>query len=291
MKIYGIDFTSAPCNRKQIAYADCTLSNGCLHLNNLGELKNFDEFKSFLNTGNEWFAGIDFPFGLPKKLIEYLKWPTSSWKDYVEFVANMKKEDFEKGLKKYCDEHPKGRKHLLRVTDEKAKSRSPMMLYGVPVGKMFFEGAQRLLQSGASILPCYENGNRRIVVEAYPKLVANKLIYKPKYKSDNKKKQTCKLEYVRRKIVKKLKSDCIRICYGFNVELNEYFEAKIIDNPTGDYLDALLCAIQAGWAYGQRERGYGIQKGYEFEGWIVDPDQMIEQTHTKSEGRIKKEHE
>jgi hypothetical protein len=72
--------------------------------------------------------------------------------------------------------------------------------------------------------------------------------------------------------VKKLKSGFIRKYYGFDVDLNEDFEAKMIDDPMGDSLDAFLCAIQAGWAYEQREHGYGIPDGFELEGWIVDPE-------------------
>jgi hypothetical protein len=40
----------------------------------------------------------------------------------------------------------------------------------------------------------------------------------------------------------------------------------------GDELDAVLCAVQGGWAYLQRDRGYGIPVEIDaLEGWIVDP--------------------
>ena len=45
-----------------------------------------------------------------------------------------------------------------------------------------------------------------------------------------------------------------------------------LDDPTGDTLDALLAAIQAGWAYSQRALNYGIPPDCDpAEGWIVDP--------------------
>ncbi|GFO96490.1 hypothetical protein ig2599ANME_0679 [groundwater metagenome] len=265
MKVYGVDFTSAPSHRKPITCADCTLENGFLHLNDLMNLETFEKFDEFLATGTDWIAGMDFPFGQPRELISNLGWPLL-WKDYIRIIEKMGKLKFEETIKEYRQQRPKGKKHHLRETDKKADSRSPMMLHGVPVGKMFFQGAPRLLKSGVSILPCHKNGSQRIVVEAYPKLVANKLILKPKYKNDTKKKQTSQLIKVRQEIVNKLKSGCIRSYYGFNVALKEDFAAKIIDDPTGDSLDALLCAIQAGWAYDHREHGYGIPDGFEFEG-------------------------
>ncbi|MDP3106050.1 MAG: DUF429 domain-containing protein [Candidatus Methanoperedens sp.] len=271
MKVYGIDFTSAPSNRKPITCADCTLENGSLHLNGLKKMETFEKFDEFLAAGTEWIAGMDFPFGQPRKLISNLGWPLS-WKDYVGVIDKMGKQEFVDTLKKYRQPRPKGDKHHFRDTDKIAKSCSPMMLFGVPVGKMFCEGAPRLLKSGVSIHPCHKNGSQRIVVEAYPKLVAKKLILKPKYKNDTKNKQTLQLREARQEIVKKLKSDSIRFYYGFDVALKEDFAAKIIEDPTGDCLDALLCAIQAGWAYEQRELGYGIPEGFELEGWIVDPD-------------------
>lgn len=271
MKIYGIDFTSAPSHRKPITCADCTLENGFLRLNDIKYLETFDQFDEFLANGTEWIAGMDFPFGQPRKLICNLGWPLS-WKDYVGIIDKMGKEKFEGKLKKYRQQRPEGDKHHLRDTDKIAKSCSPMMLSGVPVGKMFFKGAPRLLKSGVSILPCHKNGSQRVVVEAYPKLVAKKLILKPKYKNDIKKKQTSQLRDARQEIVKKLKSGCIRFYYGFDVALKEDFATKIIDDPTGDCLDAFLCAIQAGWAHERRELGYGIPEGCELEGWIVDPE-------------------
>jgi hypothetical protein len=272
MKVYGIDFTSAPSRRKPITCAECTLENGFLHLNDLKNLETFDQFDEFLSNGTEWIAGMDFPFGQPRKLIINLGWPLS-WDGYVRKIDEMSKQKFEDALKEYRHKRSKGDKHHLRYTDKIAKSCSPMMIHGVPVGKMFFQGASRLLKSGVSILPCHKNGSNRIVVEAYPKLVAKKLILKPQYKNDTKKKQTQQLREARKEIVKKLKSGFIRQYYGFDVAMKEDFAAKMIDDPTGDYLDAFLCAIQAGWAYEQRECGYGIPDGFELEGWIINPEE------------------
>jgi len=69
-----------------------------------------------------------------------------------------------------------GDKLHLRSVDKRANSRSPMMLYGVPVGRMFFRGAPRLVKSGARIIPCRPSPDTRIVVEAYPALVAEAML-------------------------------------------------------------------------------------------------------------------
>jgi hypothetical protein len=43
-------------------------------------------------------------------------------------------------------------------------------------------------------------------------------------------------------------------------------------DPAGDRLDALLCAIQAAWAWTMRGEGYGAPEHLDpLEGWIADP--------------------
>jgi hypothetical protein len=202
MKVYGIDFTSAPSSKKPITCADRTLENGFLNINDLKNLETFDQFDKFLANGTEWIAGMDFPFGQPRELIINMEWPLS-WKDYVEEIDKMGKQTFEATIKEYREQRQKGDKHHKRETDKKADSRSPMMLHGVPVGKMFFKGAPRLLKSGVSILPCHKNRSKRIAVEAYPKLVAQKLISTQKYKDDKKNKRTSQQIEARKKIVNK----------------------------------------------------------------------------------------
>ncbi|MES9967114.1 MAG: hypothetical protein ABW074_07580, partial [Sedimenticola sp.] len=47
---------------------------------------------------------------------------------------------------------------------------------------------------------------------------------------------------------------------------------SLVDDPKGDGLDALLCAVQAAWAWSRRDRGYGIPDDVDrLEGWITDP--------------------
>jgi hypothetical protein len=269
MKIYGLDFTSTPSLRKPITCAAGRLTQDQLQIHELIPMWNFPALEEFLNQPGPWLAGLDFPFGQPHQLIHNLGWP-DSWEGYVQEIARLGKSGFEQTLAAYRQAHPPGQKQPLRTTDNQAKSRSPMMWYGVPVGKMFFEGAPRLLKSGVSVLPCRPNNDIRIVVEAYPTLVARH--WAKSYKNDTRQKQSSAQKTARQAIVVGVQSDQLRTNYGFSVEFDDIIAASIIQDPSGDRLDAVLCAIQAAWSYRQRNRHYGIPPDCDpVEGWIVDP--------------------
>jgi hypothetical protein len=271
MKIYGIDFTSAPSSKKAITYAPCTLSEKGLFLETLGRLTSFEEFEQFLSQPGPWVAGIDFPFGQPRTLIQNLGWP-QTWDGYISYVAQMTKSQFVDTLTNYCHDRNKGDKHHLRVTDKLAKARSPMMLYRVPVAKMFFEGAPRLLKAGVSIPRCCVRDDPRLVVEAYPALVARRWIGHRAYKTDTVKQQTLARRSAREEIVRGLCSMDTKTHFGFDIQFSEEDANTLMEDSSGDQLDAFLCAIQAGWPYSQRDRNFGIPIDCDpLEGWIVDP--------------------
>lgn len=129
-----------PGPRKPITYVKCNLEDEFLWLESFGGLGSFDAFEQLLMRPGPWVAGLDFPFGQPRRLIENIGWPRT-WDGYVRHVGEMTKQDFVEALRQYREARPSGDKQHLRRTDELSNSRSPMMLYGVPVGKMFFEGA------------------------------------------------------------------------------------------------------------------------------------------------------
>ena len=271
MKIYGIDFTSAPSPKKAITSAECTLSEKGLVLERLGRLTSFEEFEAFLRGPGPWVAGMDFPFGQPRTLIENLDW-ARTWDGYVSVVTGMAKSQFADALTSYCHGRKKGDKHHLRLTDRLAHSRSPMMLYRVPVAKMFFEGAPRLLLAGVSIQPCHVRVTSRLVVESYPALVARRWIGHRSYKTDTPKQQSLERQSAREEILRGLRSDDVKMHFGFDVHFNHRDAGVFLQDGSGDQLDALLCAIQAGWAYSQRDRNFGIPRDCDrLEGWIVDP--------------------
>jgi Protein of unknown function (DUF429) len=274
MKIFGLDFTSAPGPKKPITVAVCDLQDDLLRVNEIMIIESFAAFESFLQLPGPWVAALDFPFGLPQKLLANLGWP-GSWKGYISLISLMNKIQFEQTLIQYREKRPSGDKHHLRTTDGFASACSPMMLTRVPVGKMFFQGAPRLLAAGVSILPCHPTPDDRIAVEGYPALIVRKLIGKRSYKCDKCDKcdkQTSDKATARRDIILGLRTPILSNQYGVTIELPDTLAESCMQDSKGDTLDALLCALQAAWAYTQRDDGYGIpSKSHSLEGWIVDP--------------------
>jgi hypothetical protein len=272
VRIYGIDFTSAPSARKPIACARCRYEDGgVLAVEALTPLADFAAFEGLLAGPGPWVAGLDFPFGQPRRLIEDLAWPPK-WSRYVRHVARMHLSQFERLLREYCDARPSGRKHHLRAADRRAGARSPMMLYGVPVGKMFFRGAPRLLRSPASVLPCRPRPDDRVAVEAYPALAARRLIGRESYKSERASKNTRARLRARAAILHAVRAPALEQAYGFTLRLPGALSEALAAEPSADGLDAVLCAVQAAWAWTRRDAGYGVPRGADaLEGWIVDP--------------------
>lgn len=273
MNIFGLDFTSSPGRRKPITCVSCALHDTLLHVQDCLALPSFSAFEAFLQTPGPWLAALDFPFGQPRKLITNLGWPPT-WKDHIQLISSMDKTTFEKTLTAYRQSQPAGDKLHLRTVDKRAGAISPMMLHRVPVGKMFFQGAPRLLASGVSILPCHPTGDSRIVVEGYPSLVARKWLGKRSYKSDERSKQTPAQEDARRTLLTALCSPELTAIYGCSLSLSDTLATTLMQEPMGDKLDALLCAIQAAWAYLQFDNGNGYDIMAEYsrdEGWIADP--------------------
>jgi len=266
MLVYGIDFTSVPSRNNPITCSHCRLQDNVLIVTGLFPLSDWNEFENLLNSDGSWIAGIDFPFGQPNRLIIDLNWP-KPWEEYVRFVSSLSKENFEAVLTTYKYTRAYGDKEHLRITDKRAGSLSPMKLNGVPVGKMFFQKAKRLLNSNNSVVPCLRRKSNTIVIEAYPGLAARNLIGRKSYKGNNGD-QSRKLK-VRTDIISQLIENTL---YGFCVAITDECKERCIRDQGGDWLDAILCAVQAGWAYSQRFSNYGVPCDCDInEGWIIDP--------------------
>lgn len=274
ISIFGVDFTSSPSQRKPITCARCSLSRGVLTVLDCPTLPHFSAFEAFLLQPGPWVAACDFSFGLPSELVENLRWP-EGWRGYVSHIASLGKDGFVAALTSYMAARPAGAKFHLRLADKIAGARSPMMLYRVPVGKMFVEGAPRLLASGVSVEPCHPRADPRVMVEGYPALVARRWLGKRAYKSDDRKKQTEALTLARRDLIAAIRSPELTSAYNLQLSLSNELAAQLIEEPMADRLDAILCAIQAAWAYQMREHPYGYRYGippdFATEGWIVDP--------------------
>lgn len=266
-RILGIDFTSAPSRKKPLTCAQANFDGSVLVVEELLCWSSFADFEAALQAAGPWVAAIDFPFGQPRRLIENIGWPLS-WSGYVEHVAAMSKDEFRLALNDYKAPRATGDKHHKRICDVIAGSQSPQTLNYTPVGLMFFEGAPRLLQAGVHLPHFYNGDTDRVVLEGYPGLVARSLIGRTSYKNDNPAKQSEAHARARKMLLTELLSGRCADIYGFTLRA----PIRYADDPTGDELDAVLCAIQAAWGWCHRDRGYGAPAVYDrLEGWICDP--------------------
>lgn len=275
MRIYGLDFTSAPGRRKPLIVLCCTLEGDSLRVEDSQTLTDFGGFEDFLQGQGPWVCGMDFPFGQPRSLVAALGWP-ESWEGYVREVGTLPKEEFEGKIRADMALRPAGSKWRYRLADRRSGSSSAMMLFRVPVGKMFYQGAPRLLASGVRVEPCRRNGDGRVAVEAYPAVVARRFLGRTAYKRDGVP-DTPERRSARETLLRGLESAVLRDVYGFAVEMDARWRKEFVSDPSADALDSLLCAVQAAWAYENRDEEYGVPPECDpDEGWILDPALLAE---------------
>jgi hypothetical protein len=238
-----------------------------LEADELDEWANFELLEHALRRPGPWIAGIDFPFGQSRKFIENISWP-GNWADYATLAGSLGRAEFRAALKNYSAARPFGDKEHRRKTDVAASSISPQKLHGVPVGLMFFEGARRLVQAGVTIPGLQPGDPNRVVVEAYPGLLARQLVGRAAYKNDGRRKQTQLQRETRDRMLSLILDGELERSHGIRVKAPR----DLADDPSGDRLDALLCAIQAAWAWTMRCEDYGAPRPLDpLEGWIADP--------------------
>jgi predicted RNase H-like nuclease len=171
---------------------------------------------------------------------------------------------------------PPGSKWRYRLADRRSHSSSAMMLFRVPVGKMFYQGAPRLLASGVRVEPCRRNEDARVAVEAYPAVVARRFLGRTAYKRDAVP-DTPERRSAREMLLAGLESRGLQKIYGFTVKIDDPWKREFVADPSADALDSLLCAVQAAWAYSRRDDNYGVPPECDTdEGWIVDPALLTE---------------
>jgi hypothetical protein len=267
MIVRGIDFTSRPASGKRLVCVEATLASGVLAVAGLSKWPSFEGFEQALQLPGPWIAGIDFPFGQARRFIETIGWPTP-WPAYVAHAAGLGRQGFRASLDAYRASRATGDKEHRRMTDKAAAAISPQKLYGVPVGLMFYEGAQRLVSAGVTVPGLQAGDPERIVVEAYPGCLARHLIGRRPYKTDDRQRQTPEQHRARRDMLEAILGGALESRYGFRVDA----KTELADDPSGDSLDALLCAVQAAWAWTMREAAYGMPIDCDrLEGWIADP--------------------
>ena len=139
-----------------------------------------------------------------------------------------------------------------------------------PVAYMLHAGVP-LMRSAGLLLPGLCQGDaRRVGLEAYPGLLARELIGNRSYKSDDKAKQTPERLLARKHIVHALDMGQTRL--GLRLKLSHAQHDALVQDASGDSLDAVLCLVQAAWAQAQHAAGdarYGLPACDPLEGWIV----------------------
>ena len=273
--VYGIDFTSAPNRQKPITCLECKLVDDQLEIVRMHCWESFDGFERFLNgppSGPPWIASIDFPFGMSCRFVQDMAWP-ADWADYVEREVKRlpDRQAWRNTLDDYKRNRAPGDKEHRRQTDVAARSVSPQKQYGVPVGLMFFEGVPRL-RAADVLIPGLKKGScDRVVVEGYPGVAARSLVGKLSYKAESPSKQTDARLQARRLILDRLLGGWGVNIYGLHIQNPNGVD--VVTDPTGDRLDALLCAVQAAWAWRSGPPNFGLPAPIcPTEGWIADPN-------------------
>jgi hypothetical protein len=265
VRIYGVDFTCAPRRAKPITVASGSLNGNALALDRVENLESFEAFEALLARPGPWVGGFDFPFSLPRELVDDLGWPRE-WPKLVAHCAAMTRLELRAALDAYRNTRAPGKRYAHRTTDLPAGSSSPMKLVHPPVALMFHEGAPRILAAGVHVPALAVGDPVRVALEAYPGLlVRTQLGLRASYKSDTRREQTRARRAVRADVTAALKRGKP---LGVRLGIGAALEKVVVADGSGDLLDAVICAVQAAWA--ATRPNYGIPATAPAgEGWIV----------------------
>ena len=262
--LHGVDFTSAPRRSKAITIASGHLLKSTFTLSSLTSLHDFDSFADWLQQPGPWLAGFDFPFSFPRELITQLNWPTE-WPALIRHVAMRTRGELRDTFKAVCDARPVGSKFIHRATDLISGSSSSMKWVNPPVAYMLHAGTPMLLAAEVSIPFMHAGDPQRIALEAYPGMVARS-ITRASYKNDARAMQTPERRATRLAIIKALESGDYP--QAIVLDAGKHRRA-LLDDGSGDLLDAVLCALLAAWGWQRRDSDYGLPAHDALEGWIV----------------------
>ena len=264
--LLGVDFTSAPSRRKPITVARGRRQGSVLRFDRLDVCTDFTAFEAALAEPGPWLGAFDFPFGLPRAFVEHLALGASARAVMGELRQRCAtRMDFRALVDVWGNTRPTGQRLLHRRTDGAMpgiSSTSPLQTRYVPVGFMYFEGLSRLLAAGLSLPGLHAGDEARVGLEGYPGWLAFELIGNRSYKNQD----SADRLIARKDIVDALEQGRTRL--GLRLKLTHAQRESLVDDASGDRLDAVLCLVQAAWAAGQP--GYGMPSDLDpVEGWIV----------------------
>jgi len=272
--LLGCDFSSAPNARKPIVIARGAARDGCVELHGFEHFTTLEDWEHWLQQTRAWVGAFDLPFGLPRELVVELGWPLE-WEALIAHYAGLGREEIRRTFAAFCDARPSGGKFAHRQTDGPAGSSPSMKWVNPPVAFMLHAGVPRLLAAGA-VMPGLQPQHRvagaaRIALEAYPGLLARKLIGRRSYKSDTVSSQSAERWQARVDILAALEAGTEAL--GLRLLLDDAARGLLVADAKGDRLDAVLCLVQAAWAEARSASGgygYGLPELIDpLEGWIV----------------------
>ena len=265
--LVGCDFSSSPTRRKPIVLALGHLTGGRVLLARLERIDTLAAFGDWLAQPQAWVGGFDFPFGLPRELVEHLGWPLQ-WRECIQHYASLTRAEIRATFAAFCDGRPAGGKFAHRAFDKRAGSSPSMKWVNPPVAYMLHAALPLLLAAGVYLPGLHDGDPARVALEAYPGLLARELIGNRSYKADDKARQTPERLIARKDLLHALELGATRL--GLRLKLTNAQRDTLIGDASGDSLDAVLCLVQAAWAARHGAPRYGLPDAFDpLEGWIV----------------------
>ncbi len=315
--LLGVDFTCAPGKAKPIVVAHGRRVSTVVRLDRLESLTSPDDFLALmsvrpLDEASSWLGGFDFPFGLPRVFVQALTdHPPAGWPGVSSPALMGRADHLIDQLHRHCQTRqgfatlidtwgqswgpgtrpPKLPHRRADTAMPGVSSTSPLQTRYVPVGKMYFEGFWRLIQSGVA-LPGLLDENRQAdddanaldantktaaqapryrALEAYPGLLAHEILGRQSYKSDARDGRTHDRLVQRLSLIDALEQGRTRL--GLRLKLTPAQRDHLASDPQGDRLDAVLCLMQAAWGHQRLADGdprCGLPLDVDpIEGWIL----------------------
>jgi hypothetical protein len=265
VRCLGVDFSSRPSRRKPVLLAEGRRHGAVLRLDRLVALPTLDGLALALREPGPWIGGFDFPFGLPRELVVALQWPRQ-WLPLIRHYQALQRAEIRATFKAFCDGRPAGAKFAHRACDRPAGSSPSMKWVNPPVAYMLHAGAPLLIDAGVHLPGLHAGDRGRVALEAYPGLLARELIGSRSYKADDVVRQTAARLIARKDMVAALEQGRTRL--GLRLKLSPAQHERLVEDASGDSLDAVLCLMQAAWA--SEQPGYGLPADIDpLEGWIV----------------------
>lgn len=272
--LLGCDFSSSPSPRKPIVLAHGERRGSRVVLASLQRFDTLAEFGQWLAEPRCWVGGFDLPFGLPRALVQQLGWPLQ-WQGLIRHYQSLTRAQIRDAFVAFCAARPVGGKFAHRATDGPAGSSPSMKWVNPPVAYMLHAGVPLLLDAGVDLPGLHPGhggaGAQRVALEAYPGLLAREVLARRSYKSDTRAQQTPERLLARKDLITALEQGRTRL--DLQLKLSHAQRDALVDDASGDSLDAVLCLLQAAWAeraHAEGDANYGLPLNMDtLEGWIV----------------------